>query len=123
MKLKPALILGFMYLLVTFISKLSIALNLGKSAIIVTSLVTGLFDIDPVILSVSTLSASGALPIGEAIVAILLAVAASQITKSFIAISTGSKKFGKVTATMLLTFIVIILLIIGYMKFFYILNQ
>lgn len=108
-KLKPALILGFLYALLTFISKLSFALELGKSGIIISSIITGFFDIDPVILTVSSLSSTGSLGVQDSICAILLAVASNQITKSFVALTSGSKNFGRSVAKILISFILVIM--------------
>lgn len=109
LKLRPALILGTLYAVLTFVSKLSFALDFGKSGIIITSVVTGFFDIDPVILTVSTLSAAGDIHITDAIISILLALCSNQITKSFISLSSGSKRFGITVARILLSFVIIIL--------------
>ncbi|MDD3647732.1 MAG: DUF4010 domain-containing protein [Candidatus Dojkabacteria bacterium] len=116
LKLKPALILGFLYLLLTFVSKLSFALNLGKSGIIITSIITGFFDIDPVILTVSSLSVGGDISATDAICAILLALASNQLTKSFVAYSTGSRQFGVKVARILMVLLILILLFILYIK-------
>lgn len=117
-KLKPALILGSLYALLTFLSKLSFAARLGKSGILIASIVTGFFDIDPVILTVSSLSVSGAIVTQDAICAILLALASNQMTKAFIALTTGSKKFGNNLAKILLSFVVIIFLWIFSLKMY-----
>ena len=116
LKLKPALMLGGLYFLLTFVSKLSFALNLGKSGIVITSIITGFFDIDPVILSVSSLSVVGAISVKDAISAILLAVASNNIMKASIALSSGSRKFGKSVAVLLLWFVIWILLCVFYIK-------
>ncbi len=117
LKLKPALILGSLYAILTFLSKLSFILKLGKSGIIITSIITGFFDIDPIILTVSSLSKNGIIIPKDAICAILLAVCSNQITKSFVAISTGSKKFGKSVAKVFLSFVILLLFWILYFKF------
>ncbi|MBN2015603.1 MgtC/SapB family protein [Candidatus Dojkabacteria bacterium] len=114
-KLKPALLLGFLYAILTFVSKLSFALKLGKSGVIIAAIVTGFFDIDPVILSVSSLAAGGNIAIKEAICAILLAVISNQMTKSAVALSTGSRKFGQTVAKILLFFVLIMLGWLFYM--------
>ncbi|MBU0976653.1 MAG: MgtC/SapB family protein [Patescibacteria group bacterium] len=116
LKLKPALILGFLYLLLTFVSKLSFALKLGKSGIIITSIITGFFDIDPVILTVSSLSVMGDISSTDAICAILLALASNQLTKSFIAFSTGSKQYGAKVARIFLIVLILILAFVLYLK-------
>jgi uncharacterized membrane protein (DUF4010 family) len=110
LKLKPALILASLYAILTIFSKLSYMMDLGKSGIIIASVVTGFFDVDPVILSVGSLSASGTIGINDSITAILLALASNQITKSFVAISVGSKKFGLKVGKVLLFLVTIILL-------------
>jgi len=115
-KLKPALILGSLYALLTFLSKLSFAMNWGKSGILIASAVTGFFDIDPVILTVSSLSANGDVLIQDAICAILLSFISNQITKSIIALTSGSKKYGLLTSKILLSFVIIILIYIFYIK-------
>jgi len=115
-KLKPALVLGGLYALLTFLSKLSYVLEFGKSGIVIGALVTGFFDIDPVILTVSSLSATSVLSIHESIAVILIAVSSNQLTKSFIALSGGSKGFGKIVSKVLLTFIIIILGWVFYLK-------
>lgn len=115
LKLKPALILGLLYALVTLLSKLSFAAKLGKSGIIIASVITGFFEIDPIILAVGKLSSDGAIAISDSLVAILLALASNQITKTAIALSGGSKHFGRSVAIILLTFVVII---IGWVLYF-----
>jgi len=117
LKLKPALILGVLYAFITFFSKLSYILNLGKSGIIITSIVTGFFDIDPIILTVSSLSIEGIIGPKDAICAILLAISSNQITKSFMAINSGSRKYGKSLARILLIFVVILVSWIIYFKY------
>lgn len=116
LKLKPALILGIMYALLTFLSKASYTTDFGRAGIVFASIVTGFFDMDPVILTVSSLSATGTIAINDAICSILLAVASNQITKAAIAFSSGSKKFGRSIATILLLFVFIILVWVTYFK-------
>lgn len=116
-KLKPALILGLLYASLTFISKLSFAANLGKSGVVLSSIVTGFFDIDPVILTVSSLASAGSLGAQDAICAILLAVGSNQITKSFVALTSGSQRFGNSVAKILALFTLLIIGWVGVYKF------
>lgn len=115
-KLKPALTLGILYTIITFISKLSFATNIGKSGIVLASIITGLFDMDPIILAVSKLSSAGTITVNDAIGTILLGIASNQLTKSFVSISSGSKKFGQCVSRILLTFVVIIIIWVFYFK-------
>jgi uncharacterized membrane protein (DUF4010 family) len=115
-RLKPALILGSLYAILTIVSKLSFSLELGRSGILIASIITGLFDMDPVILTVSSLSAAGTISVNDAICSILLAVASNQLTKTFVAITSGSKKFGKAVGKVLCIFIIAILVWVVFVK-------
>jgi len=116
-KLGPALFLGFIFLLLTFISKLFYIFKIGKSGILLTSIVTGFFEVDPVILTIISLYSMSFININDSICAILLGIASNQITKSIISLSTGSKSFGVLTSKILMLFVTIIILIVISIKF------
>ncbi|MFC1780266.1 MgtC/SapB family protein [Patescibacteria group bacterium] len=115
-RLKPAFILASLYAILTIVSKLSFSLELGKSGILVASVITGFFDMDPVILTVSSLSAAGTISINDAICSILLAIASNQVTKTFVAMTSGSKKFGRGVGRILLVFVVAIIAWVVFVK-------
>ena len=93
--IKPALTLAFFYFIVTTLNKLAIIFNIPKIGVLLTALLGGFADVDPILLSVSTLSSEGKIDASLAIVAILISVIANLMGKSFISFMSGSRSFSR----------------------------
>jgi len=112
--LVPALKFGLLFLLFLFLSKIAL-LFFGSTGIYVTSILSGLADVNAITLSMANLSHSGGVTNSVATTAIMLAAISNTLVKAGMAYYLGNKKFGK---TILLVFSII--LIIGLLTLFFI---
>ena len=90
----PALKFGAFFAVILLLMGIAEAL-FGDVGIYITSLLSGLADVDTVTLTMSNLSAAGDVSSGTAITAIVLAVMSNTVVKAGIAYAIGSKKFGR----------------------------
>lgn len=98
----PALKFGLFFALILLLSRLA-QLLFGRTGIYITSLVSGLADVDAITLTMSNLSATGTISLTTATTAIILAVASNTLVKAGLAYWLGTKNFGiKVILTFLL---------------------
>jgi uncharacterized membrane protein (DUF4010 family) len=93
--LKPALKFGLFFLLVLLVSKVT-QLAFGNMGIYVTSILSGLADVDAITLSMASLSKSGNISNFVATTAIFLATVSNTLVKAGIVYFLGNKKFGKI---------------------------
>lgn len=102
----PALKFGVFFAIVLFVAKIA-QLFLGDAGIYLTSILSGLMDVDAITLSMASLSGSGEIGNFVASTAILLAAISNTLVKAGMAFFLGSKKFGRsVVWTSLLILIV-----------------
>ncbi|MDD1774850.1 MAG: MgtC/SapB family protein [Methanobacterium sp.] len=91
--LKPALIFGLLFIAILFLS--TIANNFfGSAGIYVTSLISGVADVDAITISMALLARDGVSP-DVAVTAITLAAISNTFVKFLIALFFGTRKFGK----------------------------
>lgn len=90
----PALKFGLFFAVVLFIAKIA-QLFLGNAGIYLTSILSGLMDVDAITLSMASLSKAGEVGNFVASTAILLAAISNTLVKAGMALFLGSKKFGK----------------------------
>jgi len=109
----PALKFGFLFALILFVSKVA-QIMFGSTGIYVTSVLSGLADVDAITLTMSALSKSGSISNFVASVAIILAAASNTLVKAGIAYYLGSRKFGH---RILLAFVLILLVGMGVLFF------
>jgi uncharacterized membrane protein (DUF4010 family) len=91
-RLKPALQFAAVVTAVLFFTKA--AAQLGGSAVYWTSALGGSVDSDAAAVSLSDLSRSGALPVPDAVTALLLALMGNAVVKTGIALNAAGRKFG-----------------------------
>jgi len=99
--LGPALKFGFLFVCVLFLSKIS-DMYLGESGLYMTSVISGLVDVDAIVLAMSTIDVSGSV----AVRAITIATVTNTAIKAFYGWLIGGKRFGRWVAT---TFGIVIL--------------
>lgn len=92
--LAPALKIGAFFVAVLFIAKILQAV-FGSTGIYFVSILTGFADVDPIIISLTTLAAAGEINATLAVTGITLAVASNTIAKASIAYLFGGKEFAK----------------------------
>jgi uncharacterized membrane protein (DUF4010 family) len=109
--LMSAVKFGAIYGLVLFVSRAA-QLYFGDPGVVVSSILSGLADVDAITLSMTELSSSGSLGLRTASDAILLAVLSNTVVKAGIATMTGSRQLRRVLfpgyALMIVTGIVLI---------------
>lgn len=110
--LKPALKFGLFFALILLVSKVA-QIMFGSVGIYVTSILSGLADVDAIVLSMSSLSKSGGVSDFVATTAITLSVMSNTLIKGAMAYFLGNKKFGKI----ILGLFVLILLVGGLILF------
>lgn len=93
--IKPALKFGLFFLLILVVSKIMQFL-FGSTGIYVTSILSGLADVDAITLSMASLSKAGGVSNFVASTSIILAAATNTLVKGGMAYFLGGKKFGKV---------------------------
>lgn len=87
--LGPALKFGFLFVCVLFLSKIS-NMYLGESGLYMTSLISGLVNVDAIVLAMSTIQ----VPANVAVKAITIATITNTAVKAFYGWFLGGKKFG-----------------------------
>jgi len=92
--LKPALKFGLFFVIILALSKI-LYLFLGNSGAYIASLVSGLVDVDAIVLSLSTFSSSGTIAERVAVLGTILAIFANTIVKAGITYVMGEKKVAK----------------------------
>jgi uncharacterized membrane protein (DUF4010 family) len=90
--LKPALIFGFLFIGILFVSKVA-EIYFGNSGIYITSIISGVADVDAITISMAILARNTISP-EVAVTAITLAAISNTIVKFFIALFFGTRKFG-----------------------------
>lgn len=93
--LKPALIFGVFFLLVTFLSKAMMSFNVGAYGFSVLGAVAGLIDVDAITLSMASLYASGGIDGTTAWTTIILAVVSNTVFKALVTRIFGTSAFFK----------------------------
>lgn len=91
-RLIPALKFGALFALILFVTKLA-SLRLGDAGSYVAGIISGLADVDAVVLAMATL-APGSINIETAVIAIMLAAITNTLLKLSIAFVMGSLEFG-----------------------------
>lgn len=109
--LKPALIFGLLFIAILFLSKIA-DIYFGSAGIYVTSLISGVADVDAITISMALL-AKGTVSQEVAVNAITLAAISNTMVKFLIALFFGSRKFGK-----LIGIIFAVIIIIGLITIF-----
>ena len=109
--LKPALIFGLLFIAILFLSKIA-DIYFGSAGIYVTSLISGVADVDAITISMALL-AKGTVSQEVAVNAITLAAISNTLVKFLIALFFGSRKFGK-----LIGIIFAVIIIIGLITIF-----
>lgn len=107
--LLPALKFGAFFAFILFLSRL-MQIFFGKTGIYITSLISGLADVDAITLTMSSLSNAGTITQLTATTAIVLAVASNTIVKVGLAYFFGKKKFAN---AILISFTLILLVGLG----------
>ena len=90
--LKPALIFGLLFLVILFVSEIA-NIYFGSSGIYITSIISGIADVDAITISMAILARDTISP-EVAVTAITLAAISNTIVKFFIAMFFGTRKFG-----------------------------
>ncbi len=109
--LKPALIFGLLFIAILFLSKIA-DIYFGSAGIYVTSLISGVADVDAITISLALL-AKDTVSQEVAVNAITLAAISNTLVKFLIALFFGSRKFGK-----LIGIIFAVIIIIGLITIF-----
>jgi uncharacterized membrane protein (DUF4010 family) len=91
--LKPALIFGLLFIAILFLSTIANSF-FGSAGIYVTSLISGVADVDAITISMALL-AKDTITQDVAVTAITLAAISNTIVKFLIAFFFGTRKFGK----------------------------
>lgn len=90
--LKPALIFGGLFLVILFASKIA-DIYFGSSGIYITSIISGVADVDAITISMAILARDTIAP-DVAVTAITLAAISNTVIKFLIAMFFGTRKFG-----------------------------
>ncbi|MDP3065717.1 MAG: MgtC/SapB family protein [Methanobacteriaceae archaeon] len=101
--LKPALIFGALFLAVLFMSKIA-NIYLGTSGVYLTSIISGVADVDAITISMALLAPNTISPT-TAVTAITLAAISNTVFKFLIAWFIGTRKFGRNVGLIFLTII------------------
>jgi uncharacterized membrane protein (DUF4010 family) len=112
--LRSAIRFGLLFIVVLLVSR-SAQLYFGETGILISSLISGLADVDAITLSVSELSRSGGLDLQIASRAILFATAANTIAKGSMVMIGGDRQLRRVVLpglVLILTVIIISALLI-----------
>lgn len=91
--LKPALIFGALFLAVLFMSKIA-NIYLGNSGVYLTSIISGIADVDAITISMALLAPNTISPT-TAVTSITLAAISNTVFKFLIALFIGTRKFGR----------------------------
>ena len=87
--LGPAMKFGFLFVCILFLSKIS-DMYLGESGVYMTSVISGLVDVDAIVLAMSTIEVQNSV----AVKAITIAAITNTAVKAFYGWFLGGKKFG-----------------------------
>ncbi|MGF7117364.1 uncharacterized membrane protein (DUF4010 family) [Methanobacterium oryzae] len=90
--LKPALIFGLLFLVILFASEIA-NIYFGSSGIYITSIISGVADVDAITISMAILARDTISP-EVAVTAITLAAISNTVIKFLIAMFFGTRKFG-----------------------------
>ncbi|MEG3223963.1 MAG: hypothetical protein BME94_00175 [Methanobacteriales archaeon Met13] len=101
--LKPTLIFGALFLAVLFMSKIA-NIYLGTSGVYLTSIISGIADVDAITISMALLAPNTISPT-TAVTAITLAAISNTVFKFLIAWFIGTRKFGRNVGLIFLTII------------------
>jgi uncharacterized membrane protein (DUF4010 family) len=94
-ELRPALTFGLLYAVILVVARAA-HIYLSEPGIYISSIVSGVADVDAITLSMAELSRSGNLELPTAARAIILAVMANTLVKGAIVVSAGSLQLRKV---------------------------
>lgn len=92
--LKPALIFGLLFIGILFLTKFA-DIYFGNAGLYVTSLISGLADVDAITISMALL-AKDTISYDIAVNAITLAAISNTLVKFIIALFFGTRQFGKI---------------------------
>lgn len=104
--LLPALKFGGFFILVIFLSRL-MQLLFGEIGIYATSVLSGLADVDAIVLTMSSLAKNGGITETVATTSIILAAATNTLVKGGMAYFLGNKKFGRVVLGIFLVILIL----------------
>jgi len=99
-RLRPALLFGAIFAVVLLVSEYANEW-LGASGVYATAFVSGLADVDAIVLSMSKLSADSAIGPGVATTGIVLAAVANTLVKAGLAWILGTRQLGKLVTLVL----------------------
>lgn len=111
--LRPALIFGFLFLIILYATKIA-EIYFGNSGLYITSIISGIADVDAITISMAILAKNTITP-DVAVTAITLAAISNTIIKFLIAMFLGTRKFGY-----LIGVIFAVIIAIGLMTIFFI---
>ena len=94
-ELGPAIGFGLIYAVILLITRAA-QMYVGDSGIYLSSLVSGLADVDAITLSVAELTRNGGMDVGVGATAIVLAVISNTVVKGVLAVTGGSAALRKV---------------------------
>lgn len=114
--LKPAITFATIYVVIMFVSKLAL-MFFGNKGIIVTSLFSGLADVDAITISIAELAKEG-LSYSVASFGILIATIVNSLVKVGLAFSFGDKKFAKETALIMSLMVIVGIITMYSVKLF-----
>jgi uncharacterized membrane protein (DUF4010 family) len=97
--IEPALIFATFLTAILFLSKATL-IYLGSAGLYVTSLVSALVDVNPIVISTSQLALNGLASTNVAVIAIMLAVFVNMAVQIVYAFYFGTRKFGLYTLYM-----------------------
>lgn len=110
--LKPALIFGLLFLIILFASKIA-DIYFGSSGIYITSIISGVADVDAITISMAILAKNTISP-DVAVTAITLAAISNTIIKFCIAMFFGTRKFGYIIGAIFAVIISVGLIVIFF---------
>jgi uncharacterized membrane protein (DUF4010 family) len=93
-ELRPAITFGILYGIILLVARAG-QVYLGETGVYLSSIASGLADVDAITLSMTELSRSGNLALPTAARAIVLAVVANTVVKGGIVLAAGSKPLRK----------------------------
>lgn len=95
--LGPAISFAVFFVVIILVSKIARA-YLGDAGLYLAAAFSGLADVDAITLSVAEQCKDGSLLRGVGVLAVTIAVVSNAIVKTFIAMTTGSKSYGRLVA-------------------------
>ena len=91
-ELRPAIGFGILYGLVLLITRTA-QVHFGDAGIYVSSLISGLADVDAITLTMAELTANGGLALGVGSLAVVLAIVSNTLVKGGMALAGGSRPY------------------------------